>query len=226
MDPLKGGNLRERLHSFGEFFRSLGTPPFVGFLSDDFWQQFRLLICPCLKLNMDITLLSVGIELLRETLPLQGGCRLYELQGLKPSLWYEVKISYPASIPSSFSMELRRDKKKQSLKNGRKLLNTEKLIFEAGSHVLEIPGETKIFVLVSIQPEGIVAKPNAQERQFAMFNIVCDELSFGIPHNAWPVGILVILCIAFAFVIPRFLPSGLLSEQSGSVLGSSATKAL
>ncbi|ERN03424.1 hypothetical protein AMTR_s00003p00261600 [Amborella trichopoda] len=161
---------------------------------------------------MDITLLSVGIELLRETLPLQGGCRLYELQGLKPSL--------------CFSMELRRDKKKQSLKNGRKLLNTEKLIFEAGSHVLEIPGETKIFVLVSIQPEGIVAKPNAQERQFAMFNIVCDELSFGIPHNAWPVGILVILCIAFAFVIPRFLPSGLLSEQSGSVLGSSATKAL
>ncbi|KAL4203512.1 hypothetical protein AMTRI_Chr01g128340 [Amborella trichopoda] len=176
--------------------------------------------------DMDVRFLSVGIELRRETLPLQGGCRLYELQGLKPSLWYEVKISYPASIPSSFSMELRRDKMSHSLNLGRKLLNTEKLIFEAGTHVMENSGDAKIFVLVSVQPEGIVAKPNVQERQFAMFNIVCDELSFGIPRNAWPVGILVIVCIGFAFVIPLFLPSQLLPKQPGSVLAPIFTKRL
>lgn len=43
-------------------------------------------------------ILRVGEELWRETLPLKGGSRLYQLQDLKPQTWYEVKISYPASV--------------------------------------------------------------------------------------------------------------------------------
>lgn len=46
--------------------------------------------------------LRVGEELFEETLPLQNGVRLYHLQGLKPQMWYEVKISYPASVCVSF----------------------------------------------------------------------------------------------------------------------------
>lgn len=46
----------------------------------------------------DSKFLNVGEELLRETLPLQMGLRLYQLQGVKPYTWYEVKISYPASV--------------------------------------------------------------------------------------------------------------------------------
>lgn len=57
---------------------------------------------------MDVKVLQVGQELMKETLPLQSGSRLYELQGLNSNKWYEVKISYPASVctfaflPTSF----------------------------------------------------------------------------------------------------------------------------
>ncbi|KAL5541899.1 hypothetical protein UlMin_009609 [Ulmus minor] len=60
---------------------------------------------PSCWLNLQIILflnyskiLKVGEELWKETLPLQMGSRLYQLQGLKPHTWYEVKISYPASL--------------------------------------------------------------------------------------------------------------------------------
>lgn len=48
--------------------------------------------------RIDNKVLNVGEELWRETLPLRMGSRLYQLQGLKPNTWYEVKISYPASV--------------------------------------------------------------------------------------------------------------------------------
>lgn len=48
--------------------------------------------------------MKVGEELLRETLPLQGGSRLYQIQDLKPHTWYEVKISYPASVCTMYIM--------------------------------------------------------------------------------------------------------------------------
>ncbi|CAA3009332.1 uncharacterized protein LOC111384093 isoform X9 [Olea europaea subsp. europaea] len=47
--------------------------------------------------RIDRKILHVGHELWKEALPLQMGSRLYELKGLKPHSWYEVKISYPAS---------------------------------------------------------------------------------------------------------------------------------
>lgn len=31
-------------------------------------------------------------------MPLNGGSLLYQLRDLKPQTWYEVKISYPASV--------------------------------------------------------------------------------------------------------------------------------
>ena len=48
--------------------------------------------------RIDSKILKVGEELWKETLPLQMGSWLYQLQGLKPHTWYEVKISYPASV--------------------------------------------------------------------------------------------------------------------------------
>ena len=46
----------------------------------------------------DRKVLIVGEELWKQTIPLQLGSRVYELQGLKSHTWYEVKISYPASV--------------------------------------------------------------------------------------------------------------------------------
>ncbi|XP_066365601.1 uncharacterized protein [Miscanthus floridulus] len=164
----------------------------------------RLVLVPALLLlpsmangvgNESAMALSVGEELVAEIMPLRHGRRVYRIDGLRPSAWYEVKISYPASIPSSFSIRLVDD---WSSKN-RRLLNTEKIIFKAES-------SNPVYVLVTVEPEGVVAKPNVTERELALFNIVCDELMLGIPRFAWWAGIAALLCIVLAALAPLVLP--------------------
>lgn len=53
-------------------------------------------------LRFDVKTLYAGKELWKETLPLKSGSRVYKLQGLKSNSWYEVKISYPASVCQIF----------------------------------------------------------------------------------------------------------------------------
>ncbi|OIV96636.1 hypothetical protein TanjilG_28493 [Lupinus angustifolius] len=127
-------------------------------------------------------------------------------------MWYEVKISYPASIPASFSIELKRDKLNMVINKNRRLLNTEKLIFKNYSD------QDKTYVLVTVKPEGFLAKPHVPERQFVIFNIVCDELLLGIPHKAWWVVALALMGLGIAFMVPSLLPSYLLPKKQ--VLGS------
>uniref|UniRef100_A0A1D1YX64 DNA mismatch repair protein MutS n=1 Tax=Anthurium amnicola TaxID=1678845 RepID=A0A1D1YX64_9ARAE len=136
------------------------------------------------------------------------GQRLYQLKGLKDSTWYEVKISYPASIPASFSIQLRREMPDIWSGKNRRLLNTEKLIFKANIDQL-----IDAYVLVTVEAAGFVAMPHARERETVLFNIVCDELSFGIPHKAWCVGILAVLCLLLAVIAPYYLPSNLLTKN-------------
>ncbi|CAK9158816.1 unnamed protein product [Ilex paraguariensis] len=143
------------------------------------------------------------------------GSQLYQLQGLKSHTWYEVKISYPASIPSSFSIQLKRGNSELGLNRQRKLLNTEKLIFKSDDLDL-FTNQGGMYVLVTVEPEGIVAIPHGQEREYVIYNIVCDKLLLGIPHKAWWVVILVLLCLGLAFVIPSFLPSYLLPRNQSS----------
>ncbi|XP_022134867.1 uncharacterized protein LOC111006945 isoform X2 [Momordica charantia] len=146
------------------------------------------------------------------------GSRLYHLQGLKPDTWYEVKISYPGSIPASFSLELKRDLRSPVEKQSRKLLDTEKLIFRTESINLQ-GDQVDMHILVTVKSEGVVAIPSVQERESFIFNIVCDELLVGIPHKAWGVAILVIICLILSFIIPSRLPSWLLkaNQTQGSV---------
>ncbi|XP_025795424.1 uncharacterized protein LOC112875697 isoform X2 [Panicum hallii] len=148
--------------------------------------------------------LSVGKELVGETMPLRHGRRVYRIDGLRPSAWYE--------IPSSFSIRLvdDPDDANWSSKN-RRLLNTEKIIFKA-------EGSNPVYVLVTVEPEGVVAKPNVPERELTLFNIVCDELMLGIPVFAWWVGIAAILCIVLASLAPLVLPLHKLLNYEGSDL--------
>ncbi|XP_015582802.1 uncharacterized protein LOC107262298 [Ricinus communis] len=159
--------------------------------------------------------LIVGEELWKETLKLQMGSRMYQLQGLKSRTWYEVKISYPASIPASFSIQLKKERSDLGINRNRKLLNTEKLIFKTHS---DGSNQSKLYVLVTVEPEGFVAIRHVPERQDIIFNIVCDELLLGIPHKAWWVAILVMLCLGLAIIIPRFLPSYLLLRNGSPQL--------
>ncbi|GLJ14996.1 hypothetical protein SUGI_0244850 [Cryptomeria japonica] len=159
-------------------------------------------------------MLNVGEELTREVLPLSKGQSLYELHGLKAPRWYEVKISYPASIPARFSIAIVQDNSTKVFNLGRRLLNTEKLIFKADNIVPEVSGYDRIFALVSVEPAGVVAKSHFREQQFVIFNIVCDELLFGIPNQAWWVGFVVVLGIAIILSVTNFLPSEWLPRES------------
>ncbi|PON98535.1 GPI-Mannosyltransferase II co-activator, Pga [Trema orientale] len=179
-------------------------------------------LCTCGN-TIDIKVLKAGEELWRETLPLQTGSRLYQLRGLKSYTWYEVKISYPACIPASFSLELKRDKTDLALHTNRRLLNTEKIIFRTES--LDSSNQDGMYVLVTVEPEGFVAKPNVAERESILFNLVCDELLLGIPYKAWWVVFFVVLCLGLGFFIPSFLPPYLLQKhRSQQSFGQSASK--
>ncbi|XP_020550079.1 uncharacterized protein LOC105164710 isoform X1 [Sesamum indicum] len=212
------------------FVRLLANPRYLVKLEGDTWidpkheiLQVFVLMLPnhytqwaILQLwKIDEKDLHVGEELLKETLPLQNGARLYQLRGLRPHMWYEVKISYPASIPASFSLQLNRGSADLGLNLGRKLLNTEKIIFMTDGMLLSTD-QGGMSMLVNVKPEGVVAIPGLQERDYIMFNIVCDELLLGIPHKAWYVVILALGCLVLAFVVPSFLPPFLLPKNGNS----------
>ncbi|XP_045796642.1 uncharacterized protein LOC123890935 isoform X2 [Trifolium pratense] len=114
----------------------------------------------------------------------------------------------PYVIPASFSLQLKRNKSDFVQNNNRRLLNTEKLIFKTDSD----QDETHL-ILVTVEPEGFPAKPHVPERQFIIFNIVCDELLLGIPYKAWWVVALAFVCLGIAFIVPSFLPSYLLPKN-------------
>ncbi|CAN7127765.1 unnamed protein product [Brassica rapa subsp. narinosa] len=172
--------------------------------------------------------LYAGKELWKETLPLQSGSRVYKLEGIKSNSWYEVKISYPASIPALFSLQLLRNGEVGLKVNQmRRLLNTEKLIFKSES----FENKEGLHVLVTVEPEGIVAIPNLKERSFIIYNIgkllfsyllshqsssllqLCEEQLLGIAYSCWSVVVLVVLCLVVALILPRFLPSYLLIKD-------------
>ncbi|CAI9106723.1 OLC1v1005942C1 [Oldenlandia corymbosa var. corymbosa] len=161
----------------------------------------------CQSSMMDTRELHAGTELQKETLPLKGGSCLYQLNGLKSNMWYE--------IPASFSLQLQTGSSDLGQHMGRRLLNTEKLIFKT-ELMDSLKVQKKLYVLVNVVPEGIVAIPGVEERKYATFNIACDELLIGIPHKAWCVVIFVLLCLAFAFVIPSFLPPHILPGNQNS----------
>uniref|UniRef100_A0A1J3IXH5 Caveolin-1 protein n=1 Tax=Noccaea caerulescens TaxID=107243 RepID=A0A1J3IXH5_NOCCA len=158
--------------------------------------------------------LYAGKELWKETMPLQSGSRVYRLDGLKSNSWYEVKISYPASIPTQFSLQLLRNGVMGlKLNQMRRLLNTEKLIFKTESLEEVNNKDDGLYVLVTVESEGIVAIPNFKERSFIIYNIVCEEQLLGISYSCWPVVVLVVLCLVVALILPQFLPSYLLIKD-------------
>ncbi|KAG7587263.1 hypothetical protein ISN45_Aa02g024800 [Arabidopsis thaliana x Arabidopsis arenosa] len=118
-------------------------------------------------------------------------------------------------IPARFSLKLLKNREMGlKLNQMRRLLNTEKLIFKVES-LEEVNNKAGLNVLVTVEPEGIVAIPNSKERSFIIYNIVCEEQLMGIPYSSWSVVILVALCLVVAFIVPRFLPSSLLIKDQG-----------
>ncbi|KAL1532547.1 hypothetical protein AAHA92_32540 [Salvia divinorum] len=140
-------------------------------------------------------------------------------------MWYEVKVSYPASIPASFSLQLKNDTPYLGLNQGRKLLDTEKIIFKTDG-ITSLIEQGDMSVLVNVESEGIVALSGKQEMEYIMFNIACDELLLSVPHESWYVVVFVLLGLVLAFVVPSYLPAFLLPKNGRQPLfDHSVTKA-
>eukprot|EP00250_Pteridium_aquilinum_P009561 c18754_g1_i2 orf=532-1290(+) len=163
----------------------------------------------------DVRKLKVGQELFTEQLALNRGQCIYVLEGLELPKSYEVKISYPASIPASFTIELLKEGSFQATRGGRRLLNTEKLMFRADeSQGAEIYDDMlSAHVLVTVEPASVVAMPHTKDHTFAVFNILCEEVKFGIPRQAWWIGLLGAVAVLISAVAPMLLPRHLLPRK-------------
>eukprot|EP00741_Cyanophora_paradoxa_P008496 tig00001336_g8221.t1 len=128
-----------------------------------------------------------------------GGWRLFALTALRPHAHYEVRISYPATMPSKFSLRLIGDAEKDLR---RSLFNTEKLMFKTGAlgEILgfSLPRGLSYTVCVEVEAEGVSFQSKAPN--FVQFNIVLEELFYDIPYGAIKLGVVASLALVLAFV--------------------------
>ena len=128
--------------------------------------------------------LSIDNEIIYPNQPV-----MYDVQDLIPSHQYEVRISYPASIPTYFTIRV--DDGKTNPDHRR--LNTEKLIIDGIV--------TRIYVYA--EPEGIAPLIDLKLRP-TPYNIVVEELLYGVPISAFRLvfAIITLLGIGWKFVVP------------------------
>lgn len=163
--------------------------------------------CSSGESSLEIRQLTVGAELTWEKLPLRNGSCVYELYDLQISKHYEVKISYPATIPASFSLTLVDSLPLGTFSVGRKLLNTEKIVFSTAPDASRqrLDEFWKGGVMVIVEPEGHVAMPNFEDQEFVFYNILCEEVILGLPRQAWWMALLVIVAVSGAIVASPLL---------------------
>eukprot|EP00271_Cylindrocystis_brebissonii_P006182 TRINITY_DN18814_c0_g1_i2.p1 TRINITY_DN18814_c0_g1~~TRINITY_DN18814_c0_g1_i2.p1 ORF type:complete len:171 (-),score=11.86 TRINITY_DN18814_c0_g1_i2:171-683(-) len=145
----------------------------------------------------------------------------YQIEGLRPFRSYEVKVSYPASLPASFKIQLEEPGVGQARKlrgSRRRVLDTEKITFsmdEDGN--LKGASDSNALnnlplVTVSVQQTGILSPSLGGKRASDVtFNIECEELKMGIPLKAWRVGgvamVLVLVLLVGVNTWPAWVPS-------------------
>lgn len=169
--------------------------------------------------------LRPSVTLQNQRMPL-GTKHALSFCDLEPNTEYEVRVSYPASMPTVFTMRLTPASGKPAVPSGslRRLLNTEKLVVRSTSQgvVLTPDGEPAQLSLWA-KVEG-VASPLAPERKEAVFNIVLDPISAGVPGGVWSLwkALTLALLAAVALVVlltrwkgsPFLLPASLLEDNA------------
>ncbi|KAG0624683.1 hypothetical protein M758_3G267200 [Ceratodon purpureus] len=167
--------------------------------------------------SAELPVLRVGEERKRESLAFFDGSSCeYEVQGLQEGKWYEIKISYPSCIPASFDIRFSQHSSDYRRREGRKLLNIEKTIFYVTEDFSqqEKTAEPWGRVNVEVHPAGVISKHLSSDHPSIIFNILCEEVIFGIPKQAWWVGCLAALVICSAFYISARLPATLVPANA------------
>jgi len=125
-----------------------------------------------------------------------GEKKIYRLEQLRSLSSYEVKISYPATFPVSFYIELVDDERSQ-VRTGRRLLNTEKLEFSTPENVEEFSQHSRI--AIEVDWHGITWKQNVTLGQI-VYNIHLGRVFNGVPIESFP-HIAAVLALVCFFVL-------------------------
>jgi len=136
-----------------------------------------------------------------------GESVIYALDGLEPNSHYEVRISYPATSPTEFSISF---VNQVEFKTSRQLLNIEKLMFQTDEEA-KVVGFAKTtenyLVKVSATYSGVSTIAGADKRP-VVYNIVLETLFFGIPYDSVFIasGVAVAVIVIFGAILPQILP--------------------
>ncbi|KXJ28223.1 hypothetical protein AC249_AIPGENE5867 [Exaiptasia diaphana] len=122
--------------------------------------------------------------------------RIYWLTNLEHECDYELRISYPATIPTTFLLELTSPINYLPGHQGRKLLNIEKMIFKNS--------KSDQYAKVTAIRTGLPWN-SAKLKDRVYFNIVLEKLYFGLPLEVWKTGVFILctLIIVFTLILPK-----------------------
>jgi len=122
-----------------------------------------------------------------------GEKKFYRFSHLRSVTSYEVKISYPATFPVAFYIELV-DERKANPRTGRRLLNTEKMMFATPEDVEQFTLYSKI--AVEVEWHGITWKQNLTKVP-VVYNIHVGSVVGGIPFECLPHIVCVLASVCF-----------------------------
>ncbi|GJP33502.1 hypothetical protein CLOM_g18037 [Closterium sp. NIES-68] len=158
--------------------------------------------------------------------------RFFGLHGLKPSMGYEIKISFPASLPARFHLAVVAvdpaaaadstpggaagawgDLASGLAAKSRKMLDTEKVIFRTDKHSNVLlqgrPLLPSAAVHVWAEPTAVVpggSMGGDGGAENVLFNIVCEELRLGIPISAFRLAAFGIILLSLVLFVAHQAP--------------------
>jgi hypothetical protein len=136
-----------------------------------------LISCEVIDLVPDVTRFRESLR--------PGESKLYRMTNLQSEKKYEIRVSYPATMPAIFTIKVSNELSSLRGTHNKKLLNIEKEIFEAKSQ--------EMYAHVHVEREGESWDPKIRDSPI-IFNIIVETLVFGsVPSSAIRLIILVIV---------------------------------
>ncbi len=135
---------------------------------------------------------------------------VYRLCELQPDTSYHVRLSYPASVPTVFTLTLQSPDQVSMRGAGRRVLNTEQIGMATDSAGLVVTSSgakhSEPLLQITAQVEGVTHGIGV-DRTDAVFNIIVDPLWHGIPARSLSMGwaLLVALFVLFGVLLPCML---------------------
>lgn len=159
-------------------------------------------------------------DLKLEALP---GEMYFVLEDLRFDTSYEIVVSYPATMPTSYELHVEEGRESHvSARRGvgsfrRKLLNTEKLVIEPYSRTQH--EDVQLYLHLYATVDGVMRR--SAETTATRFNIRIEALYFGLAFRVWKligVGVPIIL-LTLVYAAPWFekkIEDALATEESES----------